>query len=363
MNTASNILTLINKNQNNEIEIGGSPIFINELTNLQTASEMLGAFAIYKGFSCVLSGMLVNKLNTSTNRVWLTEGYFLINDKVYYFEGNSLDSIGMIYPFAFVKGQETTETRNFKSGQPKDFATSYEYTIKRNFTYTNSTDNYPSDLSSEMIYFDPFTAQRKEFIDFNLSLGSNELRTINSKINLITKTETGNDIIGSALSAINSDNSLKWKYYGYEIVDKDYSIRITNNFTKVGTTLGNDLSVLTKENLPKHTHRSGNLICDFAGEHSHKIGLGIGDPVFDARVEFAQNEAGEAITSDSAGKHKHNLTGETEDGTLDLLNSTSFSNIPFSKNYLGIEWKGYKHNTGVYTTYKFWNRELKYSNM
>lgn len=312
-----------------KFSIGGLPVFADDIQNLETASKLFGLFAMLKGMDCVLSGCLVDELNITTNKVTLTEGYILIDDIVYYFEGVK----DQTYPFAIKAGTQEVDTRVFKNDIDRDVAISYNYTIvTTNVEIPNS------------IFFDPFTYQKAEYIISNRAKISNEFKIFNGENLHVEKTETGKNIVGYdnyynepklqyRHIIINqfgfTEEVGRWQLHGYVFDNffSDYNIPYISNGYR-SNERPNDLTnsiTLKNTDLPQHTHdfnnNLGSVVFDQnSGSHSHQVKtnrfqLATGSNTalaytLDTGVYFGFPSIDNGIYKQD-GAHQHNLSGTT----------------------------------------------------
>ncbi len=348
-----------------DIPLGGLPVFTEDLQDAQNIStELYGSLALLKGWSCVLRGCYIDDLNISTQRCSITEGIILLNDICYYVP--ALTNVS--YPFAFIKGATTIDSRLFKDAGVKDVAISYDYGIQTSFTYPtglNLNSTIPSNLSNEAIYFDPFTAQRFEYLIQNNSKGQGEIISINNNLNVISKSETGKAIIGGTLGAL-VNGSGRWKYLGYtNFVNNEFCLR-NSVTTTVGTLNGVNDITLSKGNIPIHVHDKGTLANSSNGSHVHGVTIGksIGS---DGTSGSFQSSAIDGtfpanISIDAAGNHTHTISGQVGDATADGLKASpdSFS-VKSNSLYVNmLQWNGYQ---SIQSFYQFYKNVLPYSNM
>jgi hypothetical protein len=348
----------------NNISVGGLPIYNDDLIQLETNSLLFGVPTLLKGFSVVLSGCLVDELNTSSKTLNLTEGYVLIDDIVYYIPA----LINQSYPFSIVAGTQTIDTRIFKNGESKDVSISYNYAIKTSFSFTDSsiispfTQSYPSNLTSQEIYFDPFTAQRSTWVLNNMSKSLNELSFVSNYIFQITKTQTGKNIVGGALQLQELNFSvLKWKWFGYTQISNTAYLR---NETNTTTTIGGRTSLtLSKNNIPAHLHNEGTLITD------NRLGdLATPQNIVDTDRGGAPSLWSVDNTSIYSLAHNHTITGNTGDGTADGLKTspTAIALDPLYYSTYFLQYKGFStYANDLRYGYKFWTDAFRppYENM
>jgi hypothetical protein len=350
------ILKLYNRDSNGFADdtsmLGGLPLYVDDIFLLENNSMLFGLYSMLKGWSCVLSGCLVDNLNTSTKTLSMTEGLILINDLIYYVPAITNQS----YPFSFIKGTETIDSRGFQDGNVKDVATSYDYAIKTSFTYI-AGNNYPTNIISEEIYFDPFTTQRAEYILSNSNKASKELLITESNFFNITKTETGKNIVGGSLSAF-TNNQFRWKYYGYSMIDEHRVLRSSGLTTLVNG--GADTLTLKKGNVPAHKQGLGSLVTDSQGI-SFRIPLYVNDS--DRGGGSSLFSLDDQVPKDTT--HSHAILGDTGDGTADGLKISPdpITILPAYRSSYFFHWIGYTDTLNSMNGYQFWNRPIKYNNM
>lgn len=240
-----------------DFAIGGLPLFSDDIKQLETNANIWGITSVLKGWSVVLSGCLTDQVDTDSNICTITPGLVLIDDIVYEFDGYT-----GIYPFSIKPGVQTSDERIFKDGNLKTVATEYDYTIRTAFT-TVANSPYPSDLSWDEIYFDPFTGQKAEIVLENLAKQLGETTTIAFKDSgyqtalVINRTETNNPILGSVKPTRKIGNSLRWGNIGYiEFGNKDLVVRYSNDLSDALNMGGLDSNEQTLDvgNIPMHIH-------------------------------------------------------------------------------------------------------------
>jgi hypothetical protein len=321
----------------NDISIGGLPLFNDDLTMLQQNAFQFGIPSIYKSFSLVLSGCYVDDLNTTTKKLSLTEGYVMIDNIVYYIP--RLEN--QTYPFSIIPGTVSTDSRVFQSGEVKDVTYEYNYAITTSFTFdsnqysqlsgtnfitTTYTYPYPDELYNnyKQIYFDPFTAQRIEYVQNNFNT---DVKLTKLKEGLtVDKTETNKSIIGNSLSMIENFpwNSLKWKYMGYSYLNEFKYLKIMNPNGNYGSTGGSNYVTLTKANIPAHVHNTGTF--SISTNSSTQLG-NFEVPIMKSTLNYIRATSGAYVfdVNDSRGyntQHTHTLSGNSGNGTADGLKQT-----------------------------------------
>lgn len=328
-----------------DFAIGGLPLFSDDIKQLETNSSIFGITSILQGWSVILSGCLVDEIDTDSSICSVTPGLVLIKNVVYSFDGYT-----GVYPFSIKSGVETSDERIFKDGNLKSVATEYDYSIRTSFT-TTANQPFPDDLSWDEIYFDPFSGQRAEIVLENLSKQYGETSIFQFSENsyqtatLINKTETNKIIIGASKPPRTIGGIMRWGNIGFEIEgDATNNIRFTNDLSQNGNIGGNSENkvLLGIDNIPQHTHSyldTYKITDNTAGNTSTENGV---------------NEPG---LIDSYEFEKQRLTNKTN------LTAGDF-NLPSYPEQLNIEnlyilkytkiWKGYA-NTNTSTTRSFYN--------
>jgi hypothetical protein len=249
-----------------DFSIGGLPIFSDDLKQLETNSQIFGLYGMLKGWSCILSGCLIDELNTTTKTLTMTAGLVLLNDVVY----EVPELVNQTYPFSITKGSSVVDTRLFKDGNAKDVAIDYNHNIRTNFTYndgnggTQTTPNealgliYPTDISLEEVYFDPFTAQKAEYIIKAKNSFERDVHILSQNtLGQVYQTETLKNIVGNVLSVkFNGQfgEAYRWKYYGF-IPHSTNGRNLRMN--TIGRSQGGDSDneiMLTNTQVPLHRH-------------------------------------------------------------------------------------------------------------
>ena len=350
-----------------DFSLGGLPIFTDDIQQLENASKLFGAYAMLKGWSCVLSGCQVDEIDTISKTCSVKPGFILLNDIVYYFTGIQ----NQPYPFAITKGTETIDARLFNSNDEKDVAIEYDYNIQASgFVLEN---DFPTNLPNRTgIYFDPFTGQKADHILRNRYKSKMELTTFGGKI-VYDATETNKAISGSSVLSpiITNSTNLKWDYMGYYFVTKSGNYikqsDISEDFS-IDVNKGSNQITLVKENLPKHQHElsgdSATSKADLGGDHDHifatdqyygpadRESLEIGyDSNYPSETPHAFRKVSKYLTSRHEG-HEHTLSGNTGKGEVSNLSDTptslDLSNLTHIE-IAYIQWGGYNQNTPFWT--------------
>lgn len=364
-------MTLYNRDSNGfclPIGLGGYPLFSDDIVDIQNNTLFQGVTSLLRGWSCVLSGCLVDTLNTSTNTLSMTDGLILINDVVYYVPAMT----GQTYPFSFVPGTQTIDSRSFLDGSVQDVAINYDFAIKTSFSFVG-TSAWPTNIGTDEIYFDPFTNQRSEVILNNISKGIGEKLITDSLFLNIAKTETGNNIIGGSLSAINNYSGtpvMRWKYYGYSLDSNQYVLRSNGSSTSL-LTGGADAIVLNTLNIPAHVHGAGTLtaIAGIENNHQHTIKQGnntsnTGGAELTMGNIFSPGKATAQNISGFEGQHTHLISGTTDGGVSLPAVPVAINNLPNYKSSYFLNWKGYQAFSYSFNNgYQSYSRPIKYSNM
>lgn len=339
----------------NNISIGGLPLFNDDIIQLETNAIQFGIPSMFKGYSLILSGCLIDDLNITTKKCSITEGIILIDDVIY----NIPRLENQTYPFSIIAGAQTIDTRTFQNGEPKDVSIEYFYAIKTSFVFDVNA-NYPNNLTTKEIYFDPFSLQRKEYLLSNQSKGIGELIFTKNSIFNITKTQTGKNIVGGAISCLNAfGNTLKWKYAGYTIFNNGTSQYLKNTLlgqTPVNTG-GRTTMMLMIANLPAHSF-SFSATTSTDGEHSH-YNTYVGDSSLDSGGQFPlarQNadiyQGWSTLGLRPAGNHSHTITGNTNTlGSSSPINLDPLYTSAYFISYQGLNYLSANSTNG----YKFWN--------
>lgn len=373
-----------------EIPVGGLPVFTDDLQSMQDVStELFGTLGLLKGWSCVLRGCLVDELNTQAKTVTITEGIVLINDTIYYFPGVT----NQTYPFSIVKGTETVDSRIFKDAGVKDVAITFNTGIRTSFTFGSPGSTLeslmPTNLSEEEIYFDPFTAQKAEYILKSLSTDKDEVKSLASTSS-VDQTETGKSVVGGSLNYLTGQGEGRWKHLGwrsYNFITQGRQFVLRNGGT-TGTIGGSNSVVLTRGNIPTHTHGSGNLATgsetdsdDIAtrtatGAHGHDFTgqppTQFGSTTFFTKIPGPTQPGltGPSIPTfidSQTGDHNHIIKGYTSDGAVGQNIATQLKANPDSIDVKGeslsvamFRWESY---TSVQGFYKFSTEVLPFANM
>lgn len=240
-----------------DFAIGGLPLFSDDIKQLETNANIWGITSVLKGWSVILSGCLVDEVDTDSNLCTVTSGLVLIDDIVYEFDGYT-----GTYPFSITPGIQTTDERIFKDGNLKSVAIEYDYAIRTAFTPV-ANKPYPSDLSWNEIYFDPFCGQRAEIVLNNLQREIGETKTnVLSSTNyqsslIIERTETNKQITGSSKPNRYILGNMRWANIGWsEFGNPTKNIRNSTSMTSAGNTGGADSNTVTLDisNIPQHHH-------------------------------------------------------------------------------------------------------------
>ena len=358
-----------------EVSLGGLPIFTEDLQMMQdNSTELYGMLSLLKGWACIVRGCLVDEVNINSNTIKVLPGVVILNDKLYDFPGYE-----GAYPFSIVPvGPTDIDTRIFKDGNAVDVATSYGTGIRTNFT-AGSNDGtlngtMPTDLSTNEIYFNPYTAQKAEYIIANKAVMRQEMKQL-WKGSTFTKTETGRDMVGGSLDFI-VGNKCRWKYLGWSNFEAagQFVLRNKGNSQGARSQDGSNSIRLTKDNLPEHQHSEetgygGSLLAtDLNSEHSHTVTWSNGQPTkaqSSERFKYGANDQAANITSSTnavvdGGSHSHFISGKTgkRDETWGGLADT-FSTKSYSLYCITIEFLGY----GSISFPKFFTGTLPYTNM
>lgn len=178
---------------------GGFPIFLNDVYNLQNYEYQNSN----REFNGVLSGCLVDTLNTTTKTLTLTDGIIQI-DGIQVF----IPSASYEYPFAFtITG--STVNRTFNDSSQKTIGIDYSVVVRTSFSYNalsgETTFAYPNDYTTgttvSEIYFDPFTCQRLEnYQKWKQMFDGESVMVARFASNTIDLTETGNAYTGTKVS-------------------------------------------------------------------------------------------------------------------------------------------------------------------
>lgn len=379
-----------------DFENGGLPVFNDDLKQLEINTTISSVYGLLKGFSCILSGCLITNVNTTTKTCNLSEGLVLIGDIVY--QVSALTN--QTYPFSIIQGDETDDVRGFADNNYYTVATTYNYSIRTNFIFDDVLDLYPSNINSEgkEIYFDPFSAQRAEYIIENINKGKGEMLLKNISTTSITKDERGGNIVGST-SWLSSGVYTKYKYYGYSVLSNSAGKLSLNS--SAGSSTGSNSLTLVSNNIPAHNHTLGsNGFTTQDGGHFHNFNNAFNSEnlipttgkVFaygvSSRLTNKNDIIAPTIGLSSAGKdfdnnplafsditytnglHSHGLGGTTDN------NTTTNSSIDITGKEYGVQglvWNGYpttfevsnpSSGTGVQIiAYKFWEDTIRIPNM
>jgi hypothetical protein len=226
-------------------DTGGVPVFNDDLKNMELNTTLSGVYSTYKGYNVVLSGCLITNVNTTLKTCNMSSGLVLIDDIIYKVEALT----NQAYPFSIINGTMEDDNRGFKNGVYHTVATTYNYSIRNNFVFADAADYYPNNISTSEIYFDPFCAQRKEYVDTMLSTKLGDISLTSSNTTVVTKDEYGENISGTLNFKISNDY-LKWKYLCY----KPITIKGKLGLGYTAGISGSDLIMLNSNNLPSHTH-------------------------------------------------------------------------------------------------------------
>lgn len=246
-----------------DFAIGGLPLFSDDIKQLETNANIWGITSILKGWSVILSGCLVDEVDTDSNTCVVTSGLVLIDDIVYEFNGYT-----GTYPFSITPGVQTTDERIFKDGNLKSVAIEYDYAIRTVFT-TVANKPYPSDLNYNEIYFDPFCGQRATTVLSNLAKEIGETKILKYSTStyqtslIINRTETNKQIVGATKPSRIIGGFLRWGNIGYT-ASGDYTRveRFSSDLTKAGIELGitDNFQLIEVEHIPQHWHGFKNDI-------------------------------------------------------------------------------------------------------
>lgn len=314
---------------NNVFPNGGVPLYNSDIRALENTSKMYGAWTFLKDYDCIVSGCLVDEVNTDIKTVKITEGYFVISGIMYHTDGFTTT-----YPFSLIPGSQTSDDRIFKNGDTFAVATTYNYSIKTiGFSvYDVPGSNQPTlpikpDNLVNEIFFDPFTNQRLEFIQtYTLRSGGECIWNNNlaAQTARLTLTQTGNPIIGLEVllefqtggGSIFLPSNGRWKYYGWrKSIYQGLIPRINNASTTTQT--GNDTVVLTKSNLPRHKHGYGTLGL------TDSLNFILDTPSRANDIDRGNSSSSFSLDSITATnfKHTHSLYGSVDDGSSDGLSA------------------------------------------
>lgn len=310
-----------------DFSIGGLPLFSDDIKQLETNAQIFGLYSMLRGWAVILSGCHVSNVDTDSSTCDISEGLVLLDDVVYQFNG----LIGQTYPFSIKKGAEIIDTRVFRDGNSKDVGIEYEYTIRTSFLYPNGSPNsdqpYPNDIiGGEEIFFDPFTAQRSEYVLKNLGHVIGEFKMGNWTTNNVLKTtdDFGNNIIGSqelrnfTLSGLGRWSNLGWVQNN--TTSQNIRLSSLSQGAQIGGKANNEVT-LGRNNLPPHKHNRGDYVTTEDGAHVHNFTVS-GDLNLDSGsiypllrqnpdIDIADTPAG--MTTE--GLHTHTLQGHSGDGS------------------------------------------------
>lgn len=357
------LTNLYNRDSNQQISqlpVGGMPIFLDDLQNMEQNTLSYGVSSLLNGWSCIISGCLVDNLDVSSKTLDLTSGYFMIDNIVYYTHGFT----GQTYPFSFIPGAVTSEDRIFKDGNTKTIGSNYDYAITTSFS--NYQNGYPQEVydNPKQIYYDPFTAQKSEYILRNLSNGYLETRNSRQPFT-IGNTETGNNITGGLL---NQTALGKWQWFGY--VTNTFDNSYTRNAGGSDPSSGGS-NIISNSNLPRHIHGAGTLLAANAGVHGHQfknatatidnatiapfgnvtnyltsaLGQNLSSPAIPVTAHVGETNNAYTYTGhpvafldevNQDGSHTHPISGSTDDGGFSNSNFT-----PKFQSYRIWSWGGY----------------------
>lgn len=348
------------------LPLGGVPVYTDDLVQLEDNSLYYGLYALLNSWNCVLSGCLIDTLNTNTNQLTMTEGIIIINSIVYYVPAITTP---MTYPFSYIPGAVDADERLMQTNVLQQVANTYNFAIKTNFTYT-AGNIYPDNITDGEIYFDPFTAQRAEYIIANINKGYNELLLTEANIYSINKTETGKSIVGNVLSAVTTNQGqtwFQWRYYGYSMLNQQKVLRSAGlNSTLIDG--GNDSSTLTYNNLPAHWHgvsqgvgngtpqKVANVTTDTITFNNSNINNG-------PNKSFNAGNGGNVLLNYTT--ESLSVTGNTDSGygfdNNPLAAKTPLSTLPTYRSSYHFSWQGYSNVSNL--GYTFWTNQIKYTNM
>ena len=360
-----------------EVSLGGLPIFTEDLQMMQdNSTELYGMLSLLKGWACIVRGCLVDEVNLNSKTIKVLPGVVILNDKLYNFPGYQGS-----YPFSIVPtGPTDIDTRIFKDGNAVDVATSYSTGIRTSFslpTPNNTlTNTVPTDLSTNEIYFDPYTAQKAEYIFSNESTMRGEMKHLWTD-STFTKTETGKDMVGGSLDWI-VGNACRWKYLGWVSYSDSGQFVLRNRQNEGPTEFGSNSITLTKGNLPEHQHSEasgygGTLSATEGGPATHQHFLADSNGNKASAAQYGSETVGGgggAVVNGSEfkkidrtlndGDHSHWISGktgkrdETWGGTAD-----SFDVRGYSLYCLTLQFRGFASISFP----RFFTGTFPYSNM
>lgn len=303
-------------------DTGGVPVFNDDLKNMELNTTLSGLYSVYKGYNVVLSGCLISNVNTTLKTCDMSSGLVLIDDIIYNVEALT----NQAYPFSIINGTMEDDNRGFKNGIYHTVATTYNYSIRTNFVFADVADYYPNNISTSEIYFDPFCAQRKEYVDTMLSSKLGDISLTSSNTTIVTKDEHGENISGTLNFKISNDY-LKWKYLCY----KPITIKGKLGLGYTGGVSGSDSIMLNSNNLPQHTHdlNPANSTTN-TGNSAH-------------RHEFENAFFSENITTPNniykTNKYRFSNFGTDLGNNIGTSTGTDFDNTPYSFRDLSY-WSG-----------------------
>ena len=380
---------LFNRDANgdtSQIPLGGLPIYHSEIINIQDNIQNYGLTSILAGYTCILGGCYVDAVNTTAKTVKVTPGTVLIKDVVVEFPGYEGP-----YPFAIQLVETDIDSRAFKVGTTFDVGKEYSTSIRTNFNYGTPGSTLqsvmPTDLSGYEIFFDPFTAQRSDYIISNNARGYNDIipKYRNSSV---TRTETGRSIVGPALNFVVGNGEARWKYFGFSNYQSTTDFVMRNGGTEggnPGTIGGSNNARLGTQHLPRHQHTeaegyNGSLVTydgdnnSYNGSHSHKLVNDQG--AIDTGAEFGSekvrggdgaivngSEFRKITGTDYSGKHKHGIAGKTGSHDETWGSNESFSVRSRSLYCQMLRWRGAYIHSGFYKFYRVENNFNIYPNM
>lgn len=320
------------------ISIGGLPYFAEDIEALQANSTTFNLNAMLAGWSVIISGCEVDEVNVGTKQIKVLPGIVQLatdqGDIKYYFEGYE-----GTYPFSIIPGTIEPDDRRFFDNVMRNVGEDYNYATRTSFNVLNA-EGYPTDLSYNEIYFDPFTDQRAEYVIQNMGKGKGEM--IQSWItdnDLTTEyTETHRSIVGGSISSLTtSGNFYKGNYFSFLDWGRFNTIERVLVNGRAGEldrlTGGNEEVILQNRQIPRHDHElgddggtstalgtagihahsSGTYQTDTHDGHTHSIPAGGGSSGPRAEISVDTSGGGYNKTSGLGGAHSHDVQGSSGD--------------------------------------------------
>jgi len=288
-------------------ENGGVVMYNHDLHLLQDIG-LNSQLAIYGNYNIILSGMLVDTLDVLNGQITITEGYAIIDKLIY-----KIPAYSGNYPVMLKANPTTENVREYKNGD------SHTTTISYSVSYSNIIQTEIA--GKRQIVFSPFTANRVEYIQKNMSMLAGETRDMRWDSTLRTTTDTNNIISNGSISLIDGNGDGLFSLEGYHKISDERVQVGAYESTSIGSLVGSNTHILSTDELPSHRHElstengDANIYLDNQHSHLYRGHRTVDQNNVGNQVQVKSRERIPQDPEDYGGEdvntHEHRLAGNT----------------------------------------------------